>query len=192
MWYTIPIISASDLEDNMDFLSGNDLIVYIAIFFGKIIEVTLDTLRMVLINRGRRLAGAILGFFVVFIWIFIISSVITTLSDNLLKCLVYAVAYALGNFFGVTIENKLAIGLCSLQIIVRETEGYTLANILRENGFGVTIMEGESANYKRQILIIHLKRKRITEAVKLIKENTEDAVTMVNDIKTVYGGFVRK
>ncbi len=176
----------------MDFLSGNDLIVYIAIFFGKIIEVTLDTLRMVLINRGRRLAGAILGFFVVFIWIFIISSVITTLSDNLLKCLVYAVAYALGNFFGVTIENKLAIGLCSLQIIVRETEGYTLANILRENGFGVTIMEGESANYKRQILIIHLKRKRITEAVKLIKENTEDAVTMVNDIKTVYGGFVRK
>lgn len=176
----------------MDFLSGNDIIVYIAIFFGKIIEVTLDTLRMVLINRGRRLAGAILGFFVVLIWIFIVSSVITNLSANLLKCLIYAVAYALGNYLGVTLENKLAVGLCSLQVIVRDTEGYTLANILRENGFGVTIIEGESANYKRQILIIHLKRKRITEAVKLIKANAEDAVTMVNDIKTVYGGFVRK
>src|SRR5665647_214681 len=152
----------------MDFLSGNSIIVYAAIFFGKIIEVTLDTIRMVLINRGRRVAGAVLGFVVVIIWIFIVSSVITDLSANLLKCFIYAVAYSLGNYFGVTIENKLAIGLCSLQVIVRETEGYKLSNVLRENGFGVTIIEGESANYKRLILIIHLKRKRIPEAVKLI------------------------
>ncbi len=176
----------------MDLLSGNSVIVYLAIFFGKIIEVTLDTIRMVLVNRGRRVAGALLGFIVIIIWIFIVSSVITDLSENLIKCLIYAVAYSLGNYLGVTIENKLAIGLCSLQVIVRETEGYKLANLLRGNNFGVTILEGESANYKRLILIIHLKRKRIEEAVKLINEDTEDAVIMVNDVKTVYGGFVKK
>ena len=176
----------------MDILSGNDIIVYIAIFIGKITEVSLDTVRIMLINRGHRIIGAVLGFFVVIIWIVIASSVLTNLSENLAKCLVYAVAYALGNYVGVVIEAKLGIGLCSLQVIVRETEGYALANILRENNFGVTILEGDSANYKRYILIVHLKRKRIQEAVKLIKSHTEDAVTTVNDIKTVYGGFVTR
>ena len=78
-----------------------------------------------------------------------------------------------------------------LQVIVRDTEGYMLANLLRAHGFGVTTMEGDSLNYKRHILIIHLKRKRITEAAELIRESTEDSVITVNDIKTVYGGFVK-
>lgn len=176
----------------MELLSGSSILVYLLIFFGKIIEVTLDTVRMVLVNRGQRLIGALIGFVVIIIWIVIVSSVLNSLSGDWIKCAVYAVAYALGNYFGVTIENKLAIGLCSMQVITRETEGYKLANILRSNGFGVTIIEGESANYKRHILIVHLKRKRIGEAVKLINQTTEDAVITVNDIKTVYGGFVKK
>jgi uncharacterized protein YebE (UPF0316 family) len=176
----------------MDLLSGSSILVYVIIFFGKILEVSLDTLRIVMINRGKRLFGAILGFFVVTIWIAIISSVLNDLSTNLMKAVVYAVAYALGNYIGVTIENKLAIGLCSLMVITRESEGYKLANILRESGFGVTVLEGESANYKRYVLIVHLQRKCINEAVKLIRERTEDAVITVNDLKTVYGGFVKK
>ena len=91
----------------------------------------------------------------------------------------------------MTLDQRLAIGLCSLQVIVRENEGYTLANVLRQHGFGVTIMQGDSYNYRRQILIVHLKRKRINEAIMLIDETVKDAVTTVNDIKTVYGGFVR-
>lgn len=175
----------------MEFLTGNGIIAYLAIFFGKIIEVTLDTLRIVLINRGKRLPATIISFFISIIWIFIVSSIISNLSENILKAIVYASAYALGNYMGITIENKLAIGYASLQVIVRETEGYPLANLLREHGFGVTVMQGESFNYKRAILLIHLKRKRMNDAIKLIHETVEDAVVTINDIKNVYGGFVR-
>ncbi len=175
----------------MDFLNGNGIIVYFAIFFGKIVEVTLDTLRIVLVNRGKRIPATMISFVISLIWIYIVSSIITDLSGNLLKAIVYASAYALGNYLGITIENKLAIGFASLQVIVRETEGYRLANILREHKFGVTVMQGESYNYRRAILLIHLKRKRINDAISLINDNVDDAVVSINDIKTVYGGFVR-
>ena len=151
----------------------------------------MDTLRIVFINRGKRGLGAIIAFFDILIWLFIVSSVLTDINSDPIKCLIYAVAYSLGNFIGITIEKKLAIGYCTLQVIVRDTEGYMLANLLRAHGFGVTTMEGDSLNYKRHILIIHLKRKRITEAAELIRDSTEDSVITVNDIKTVYGGFVK-
>ena len=62
-----------------EFLAGNGVLVYLAIFFGKIIEISLDTVRVVMINRGEKLKAAIIGFVVVIIWIFIVSSIITIL-----------------------------------------------------------------------------------------------------------------
>lgn len=175
----------------MEFLESDGLITYFAIFFGKIIEVTLDTIRIVLINRGKRLPATLISFFISLIWIFIVSSIISNLSENIIKAIVYASAYALGSYLGITIENKLAIGYSSLQVIVREAEGYPLANQLREHGFGVTIWQGESYNYNRSIVLIHLKSRQIHDAIKLINETVDDAVITIHDIKSVYGGFVR-
>lgn len=175
----------------MDFLAGDSVWVYVIIFFGKLVEVSIDTLRVVVVNRGKKFIATVLAFFDMLIWVFIVSSVLNGLSDDIVKAIIYAISYALGNFTGMLIEQKLAMGLCSLQVIARESEGYKLANALREGKFGVTTLEGDSFNYKRQILIIHLKRKRINEALKLIKSIDNDCVVTVNDIKTVHGGFVK-
>ncbi|NMC56362.1 MAG: DUF2179 domain-containing protein [Eubacteriaceae bacterium] len=175
-----------------DLLSGSSILVYCIIFIGKIIEITLDTIRIVLINRGEKLKGAILGFIVIVLWIFIVSSIITNLSQNYFKAFLYALAYAIGNYVGVTIEEKLAIGLSSLQIIVPMDMGEVLAHYLREEGYGLTVLDGHGFNNDKKVLILHIPRKKLNEALKKVKLNAPDAVIIVSDVKRLHGGYLKK
>lgn len=175
-----------------EFLAGNGVLVYLAIFFGKIIEISLDTVRVVMINRGEKLKAAIIGFVVVIIWIFIVSSIITDLSANYFKCFLYAVAYGIGNYVGVLIEDKLAIGLTGVQIIAPIELGESYADCLREAGYGVTMLDGYGYNATRKVLMLYMPRKKLNSAMKKITEEMPEAVVVVSDLKKVRGGYCRK
>lgn len=175
-----------------EFLAGNDILVYIAIFLGKIIEISLDTVRVVMINRGEKLKAALIGFVVVVIWIFIVSSVITNLSENYFKCFLYALAYAIGNYVGVMIEDKLAIGLTGIQIIAPVELGEEYAACLRQDGYGVTVLDGYGYNATRKVLMLYMPRKKLNSAMKKINEEMPEAVVVVSDLKKVRGGYCRK
>lgn len=177
----------------MDFLfniSGPAL--YIIIFCAKIIEVSISTVRLVYINKGERVKGALLGFVEIMIWLIVVSSVLNNITEDPIKVFVYAIAFSLGNYIGVTIESKIAVGLSSIQVVVNEADGENLADILREQSFGVTIIEGRGKNdSQKNLLFIQLKRKKIPEAVKLIKRTYPDAYITVNDIKSMMGGYIK-
>lgn len=175
-----------------DLLSGNSILVYIIIFLGKIIEISLDTIRIVMINRGEKLKGALLGFIVVILWVFIVSSIITNLNENYIKAFLYALAYAIGNYVGITIEEKLAIGLSCIQIILPLDTGDELAKYLRGEGYGLTVLDGHGYNNDKKVLILHIPRKRLNEAMKKIKSKTPEAVIIVSDVKRLFGGYLRK
>lgn len=165
---------------------------YIIIFCAKIIEVSISTVRLVLINKGERLKGAILGFVEIMIWLIVVSSVLNNITEDPIKVLIYAVAFSMGNFIGVTIESKIAVGLSSIQVVVNETDGEILADVLRDESYGVTILEGRGKDdSKKNLLFIQLKRKKIPEAVKLIKLTAPQAYITVNDIKSMMGGYIK-
>jgi len=178
----------------MDFLLDlSGPILYIVIFCAKIIEVTISTIRIVYINKGEKIKGTILAFIEISIWLVVVSSVLNNIAEDPMKAFVYAAAFSLGNYIGVTIESKIAVGLASIQVVVDDIAGEKLSDLLREQGFGVTIIEGKGKNdSKKDLLFIQLKRKRIPEAVKLIQEQTPAAYISINDIKSMMGGFVKK
>ena len=165
---------------------------YFIIFFAKIVEVSMSTIRIMFVAKGERGKAAFIAFFEIFIWIIIVSSVLTGLNEDPIRALVYCAAFAIGNYLGVFIESKLAIGLSSIQVITKEGVGHELATLLRDNNFGVTIIKGEGKETMREILLIHLKRKRIIEAVDLINSQLENAVVIVNEVKAVRGGYIKK
>ncbi|QSX05532.1 DUF2179 domain-containing protein [Sedimentibacter sp. zth1] len=168
-------------------------LLYIIIFLAKIVEVTLMTLRVVYINKGEKLIGAIIAFFEVFIWIIVVSSVLNNLAEDPIKILVYCSAFAIGNYLGVIIENKLAVGLSSMQVIVPEDVGFKIATTLRNNHYGVTIIDGKGIDdVKKDILIVMLKRKRIKEAKVIINEELPNALITINDVKNLHGGYIKK
>lgn len=166
---------------------------YILIFFAKIIEVALMTVRTVLITRGEKLYGSIIGFVEVSIWLYVISKVLIGIDKDPLKMLVYAFGFACGNYIGCILEDKLAIGVLTINAITSQKDGEELAQLLRDEKVGVTIVNAEGLIEDKKMLILHVKRKRKKEILKLIQNSDIKAVISVADTKTVYGGYgIRK
>ena len=116
---------------------------YILIFFAKIIEVSLSTVRTVLITRGEKFYGSVIGFVEVLIWLYVISAVLIGINEEPFKMVIYALGFACGNYIGCILEEKLALGLITINAIVSEKDGKTLAEILRAENVGVTIIDAE-------------------------------------------------
>ncbi len=165
---------------------------YLIIFVAKIIEVAMATVRIMFVAKGEKIKASIIAFIEVGMWIVIVSAVLTGINEDPIRAVVYCAAFASGNYVGITIESKLALGLSSVQAIIKEGSGKELIESLRENGFGLTIIKGEGKENKKEILLIHLKRRKIKEAVEIIKSNKEDAVIIINEVKSVSGGFMKK
>jgi len=163
--------------------------VYLIIVVAKVVEVALMTVRVVLITKGERKIGSVIGFFEVLLWLYIMNTVITGISDDPLKAVFYALGFGIGNFVGSKVEEFIGLGLSEIQIIVKEEHGQELATHIRENGYAVTIVEGMGKNSKRNILFMFIKRKRVKKAVDLIKTLQENAVITVSETKPLYGGF---
>lgn len=167
-------------------------VLYITIFCAKIVEVSIATIRLVYINKGERVKGSILGFIEILIWLAVVSSVLTNITEDPIKVFIYAAAFSLGNFIGVTIESKIAVGLASIQVVVSEETGEILAEVLRDESYGVTIIDGRGKDDSKKILLfIQLKRKKIPAAVNIIKQTAPDAYITVNDIKSMMGGYLK-
>ncbi|AIO19106.1 hypothetical protein KQ51_01229 [Candidatus Izimaplasma bacterium HR1] len=162
---------------------------YLVIFVVKVIEVSLATLRMVLITKDERVKGAAIGFFEVIIWVLVVSAVLQNITEDPFKVVVYALGFAVGNFLGSLLENKLAIGVTNIEVIAHKLHGKKLAKHLRANGLAVTSVSAYGMNDKREILYMHIPRKKVKQTVKQIRSFQEDVVITVNDIKPVYGGY---
>ncbi len=177
----------------MDFLDNLGIWIYFIIFFGKILEVTVSTIRMVLINRGERVKGTMVAFFDSVLWLLITGTVLDGFQDDPMRMVVFALAFAVGNYMGSWFEDKLAFGLSSVQVIVSEgPQSVDLADSLRKDNFAVTVIKGTGRNGNRDILMLHLKRKRIAEAVTLVNTMLPGAVVVVNDSKIISGGYISR
>jgi uncharacterized protein YebE (UPF0316 family) len=167
--------------------------VYLFVFFGKIMEVTVSTIRIVLINRGERLMGSITAFFEISLWLIVTGTVLVGFQQDILRCVVFALAFSCGNWLGSWLEGKLAFGLSSLQVIVpTDNDTDNLVEELRNHDFAVTVMEGDGKDGRREVLVLHLKRKRIPVALSIIKSKLKQAVITVNDVRVVNGGYIKK
>jgi len=177
----------------MELLEQSGIWIYLFIFIGKNLEVAVSTIRLVLINRGERMKGSIIAVFEMLLWLFITGTVLKGFQDDIIRVFIFALAFATGNYVGSWMEDKLAFGLCSVQVIVPDCEQSSdLAGKLRGKNFAVTEIKGRGKDGERELMILHIKRKRIKEATEIIKSNLCNAVIVVNDSKVIHGGFIKK
>lgn len=162
---------------------------YMFIFFAKIIEVSLMTIRTVLITRGEKLYGSMIGFVEVSIWLYVIGKVLVNIDKDPIKMVVYALGFTCGNYIGCILEEKLALGIVTINLISSEDDGEKLAELLRERQVGVTVVEAEGLKEDKKMLIAHVKRKRKNEILRFIENSDIKAVISIADTKTVYGGY---
>ncbi|MDL2258654.1 DUF5698 domain-containing protein [Eubacteriales bacterium OttesenSCG-928-K08] len=167
--------------------------IYLIIFFGKLLEVTTSTLRIVLINRGIRLVGCILAVIEITLWLMITSTVLGNFQSDPLKIVVYAAAFGLGNFLGSWLDEKLAFGLSSVQVVVTDVaDAHNISKAMRQSDFGITSMDVHGIDEsERYMLITMIQRKRLPKALEIINSVTSNALITVSDVKSQKGGYMR-
>lgn len=161
----------------------------LGIFALRVSDMTLDTLRLLFVVRGRKGLSWVLGFFQSVIFVIAITSVLQNL-DNPLNILGYAAGFATGNVVGMWIEEWLAIGFVKLSI-VSTGRGGVLSQILREAGFAVTEIPARGKDGKVSMLSVSVKRKDVNKVEKYVREEDPEAFVIAEDVRPLRRGFWR-
>ncbi len=176
------------------FTAGTTVAVYLFIFFGKVIEVTLGTFSTVLINKGIRIVGILVGMVEYVLWLLITTSVMIGYKDDPIKIVFLVSASAIGKYCGSWLDEKMAFGLSSISVFLPSgEESLALARHLRDKGFGLTMLDGKSVEGDRKyVLLLTLKRKRSKEAVALMTAFNKNAVITLSHVSSFMGGYLQK
>jgi uncharacterized protein YebE (UPF0316 family) len=153
------------------------------IFISRVTDVTMDTLRIVFISRGNKIVAPILGFFEILIWLVAITRIMANL-DNFTTYIAYALGFAVGNYVGLLLEEKLAIGTQLIRIITA-TDASPLINNLRTKGFRATAIDAEGKNGLVNVIFIITKRKIVREVIGIINHFNPKAFYSIEDIRSV-------
>ena len=133
------------------------VILPLLIALARIIDVSIGTIRIVLLAKGNRTIAPILGFFEVIIWLLSISQIMQNL-DNIVSYIAYGAGFAAGNWIGLIIEDKLALGDLQIRVITKKT-ATELIQYLKKEGYGITSLKAQGARGDVNIFytIIHRK-----------------------------------
>jgi len=158
------------------------------IFFLRICDVSMATVRVVLIVRNNRVLVPIIGFFEVLIWVFAVGAVVQHLTSPW-HLLGYAGGFATGNLVGLMIEERLAIGVSTVQTIVKEA-GHELALALRDLGFAVTEMDARGRHGGVLHLYSAIPRRRVAAYLAAVDAQAPDAFVIVEEPRAVRRGWM--
>jgi uncharacterized protein YebE (UPF0316 family) len=158
------------------------------VFCLRIADVSMATMRMILIFRNHKILVPIIGFFEVLIWVFAVGVVVQHLGSPL-HLLGYAGGFAAGNVVGLLIEERLALGLATVQTIVRNG-GDALAAVLRNAGFAVTEMDARGREGPVSHLYSAIPRKRVPAYLDTLDAEAPDAFVIVEEPRTVRRGWM--
>jgi uncharacterized protein YebE (UPF0316 family) len=161
-----------------------DLIILpLAIFFARIADVSLGTLRIIFVSKGMKRIAPLIGFIEVLIWIIAISKIMQNL-DNWICYIAYAGGFAAGTYIGLIIEEKLAIGHEMVRVITKRDHN-ELVSKLKDEGYGVTSVDAQGADGDVGVIYIIVKRSMITEVLDYINHYNPRALYTIESIKFV-------
>ncbi|MZP29561.1 DUF2179 domain-containing protein [Heliobacterium undosum] len=162
---------------------------YFVVFFARILDVSMMTLRTLMAMRGNKAWAAAFGTVEVLVYITVLKYLINTLDDPV-SLIFYALGFAAGNVVGIWIEEKLAFGFLTMQVITME-EPFSFTDSLRGRGFGLTLFPCQGRDGCHHTLNIVFERKRLKELEKLIRDWDANAFITVLDTRTIRGGHFR-
>jgi uncharacterized protein YebE (UPF0316 family) len=168
----------------------NTLIQYVGVpglvFLARVLDVSLGTLRIIFISRGKKYLAPLLGFIETFIWIVAVSQIIRNV-QGVWSYVAYAGGFATGTIVGMWIEDKLAIGTLILRTIL-PTDTRELTDRLHDSGYGVTCVPGKGFQSNVTLVYTIIKRKDLQEVVAIIHTLHPDAFISVEELRSAEKG----
>lgn len=159
------------------------------IFSLRLIDVSMGTVRTIMVMRGMRKWAAMIGFVEVSIWVVAISRVIGQV-NNILSVIGYGGGFAAGTLLGMWIEDKLALGHVDIRVI-STTKGQTITQTIREAGYGATQLQAEGQSGPVYVTSIVASRKEIPDIIRLVNKADATAFVTIEEARRVMRGHQR-
>ena len=153
------------------------------IFVSRVADVSLGTLRIMLVARAYKLFAAMIGFFEVLIWIIAIGQLMDNI-DSWITYIAYALGFAVGTYVGIILEQKIAIGTLLIQVITR-SKSDTLLGELKKRKYKIAHVTGNGDSGKVDVIYIIVGRKGYQELAELIQIHNPKAFFSIEDINVV-------
>jgi uncharacterized protein YebE (UPF0316 family) len=172
-----------DFPDTVFF---NMFLIPLLICLARITDVSIGTIKIIFIAKGYRYIAPFLAFAEIIIWLLAISQVMKNL-DNIPNVIGYAVGFSIGNFVGMAIEGRIALGNVVIRVITK-SDSDDLVFHLRQTNYGVTASPAEGANGPVSVIFMVIKRSDLKNVVPIIKEHNPNAFYSIEDVRYVSEG----
>ena len=153
----------------------------VLIFMARILDVSIGTIRVILIMQGNKRLAPLLGFIESFIWLVAISQIIRNI-DNMFSYVAFAGGYATGTFIGLYLEEKLAFGKVLVRVITKK-EANELIEYLVANNFHFTNIPAEGRYGPVNVIFSVIKRDRLHQIIGAVKKFNPKAFYTIETIK---------
>ena len=157
------------------------------VFVAEMTVITVGTVRIIAVARGWKYLAPVLGFFEVSIWLFAIGQIMSNLSDLSLS-LAYAGGFTMGNYLGVLIDEKLALGSLVVRVITPR-DPTALTDGLRRLGYGATRVDGRGATGPVQVVLTVIRRRDLDRVLTVVKGFDPNVFYSVEDLQTAAAGI---
>ena len=159
------------------------LIIPLLIFLARIVDVSIGTVRILFISRGKKYLAPIMGFFEVLIWLLAIGQIMRNLT-NVLCYVAYAGGFATGTYVGLWIEERLAVGLQMIRVVTHK-DASPLIEHLQKEAFGVTHVAARGMTGKVRIVFTIIKRSDLPRVIGIIRNFHPHAFYSTEDVRSV-------
>jgi len=165
----------------------DQLFLLVMIFFARILDVSVGTLRIIFVSKGLKYLAAALGFVESLIWILAITKVMQNLGDWQ-TYVAFALGFSAGNFIGVAIEERIAIGNLLIRIITKK-EANDLVRALWSAGYGITSVDAQGETGPVKLIFTVAKRKNLDAIIQMIKSYNPQAFYTIEDMRFVNSSY---
>jgi uncharacterized protein YebE (UPF0316 family) len=157
-------------------------VTFCLIVLARIIDVSLDTIRMVSVVQGRRAFAAVLGFFQSVVYICAVAKVLLNMNQPV-YALAYGLGFATGTYLGMVIEQRLAFG--KQLVFLLTPQGPELAEVLRAADYLLAQLKGRTRDGDLTILCVEIARRDAQRLIRIVSAVDEQCVVIVHDIRRV-------
>ncbi|MBE6144422.1 MAG: DUF2179 domain-containing protein [Firmicutes bacterium] len=168
------------------------LILCLKVFLVRILDVSLGTMRTIVMVKGKTLIASLIGFVELLIWFLIVREALNTDLDSIWIAISYAGGFATGTYIGGYLSNTFIKGNFGVQVILSENNNQ-IVNTIRKEGYAVSVIDvkGQEQDKDKYMLFIEIDKRNFSHLRDLIKSLDEKAFIVVNETKMVQNGYFK-
>lgn len=155
----------------------------IKIFFARILDVSLNTVRTTFVLRGKTGIVAIIAFFEITVWFLVARTALNT-ELNVFIVLSYSGGYTMGTIIGTIVTDKFIKK--NVEIMVVSTKIRNL-KFIKDDGYGVSILNRSKTQV---VFLVSTNKKRLDELVELVKKKDSKAFITIKETRTIINGYI--